>query len=109
LVGHHLGHHIALVAFAASAVGMVIQASIFALASLGVMQIVRLRMSKRLLIAAFAPPLGGLLVVGALTFPYYILSDDEAGLLLSISMGWLGFAVLVAGTTVAVRRNSGAY
>ena len=106
LASHHVRDHVGL---AASAAMMLIQAAIFTLAALGVIYIVRWRISRRLLIAMFAPPLAGLMMVGALRFIYYLLYDDEAGLLVFISTVWLALAVLVAGTTLAVRRNSRAY
>lgn len=106
VVEHRMGHDLAVVA---SAMVLLIQAAIFAVAALGVICIVQWRISKRLLIAVFAPPLAGLLTVAALRFIYYLLSDGEAAFLLSISTVWLAVAVLVFGTTLAGRKNSRAY
>jgi len=94
-----------------SVLAMLIQAALFTLLAFGVIHFLRSAKalqfsfrSKRTLVAAFAPPLVILLIRGALMFPYYLLSDDEAGLLLSVSVVWLAIAFFLLGTTLAARR-----
>ncbi len=84
---------------------LLIQAALFALLAFVVINLLRSRIalqfsfrSKRVLVAAFAPPLVVLLMGGALRFPLL------AGLLLFVSTIWLAIAFFLIGANLAARR-----
>jgi hypothetical protein len=90
----------------------VIQATIFALVALGVIYILRSSKARgsllnllrtRLLVPLFAPPLFILAITGPVMLPSYLVSEDEAKVLLTASSIWLVLATLVVGTAMIAK------